>query len=109
MAVANIKRALRPESYKMIGAESMKRPMWRRDHLVNMLALLNDQPFVLEETARRFFGDTRLDSMIRHNLIYPRPTPKYTNDIPNCSSEPIIVAPSPLQLTAMREVLATLN
>lgn len=110
IAISNVENALKPKSYQMIGgATPTKRPTWTRRQLVTVMELLKDHPFVLQKALRKQIGEDALHSLISYNILFPRPTSKYTFDIPNCPSAPIIVAPSPLQLAAMRRVLASLR
>jgi len=100
-AVHNIKDALRnPKTFVI---DNVTRT-WSKHHLLSMMEFLQAEPFVLEDIAQQNIGKDPLYALIRANILFPRPSPACTFDIPDCPMQPIIVAPSPLKLAAMRDV-----
>lgn len=110
LAIANYRRAVRrPTTYcEETGAGVQKPPPaeWTTSQLTAAIkAIVANFGSVTEESLLQKMPLNVIHSMYQHNLLVPRPCARRYLDMPIADDHPIVVAPSPMHLAAMRELV----
>jgi len=78
---------------------------WNQKKLREVMKLLTKHDFVLEKDLRSKIGKDAVSSLVRHNLLFVRPTTEICFDISNQPNKAIVVPQSPLHRKAMIKIL----
>jgi len=79
---------------------------WQQDSLLKIMEIISKEKFSNYSDLTLKFGYKTVHSLIRHKLLFYRPTKECTFDLPSVdSNDPILVPPSPVSGYAMKLIL----
>ncbi len=75
---------------------------WDTGTLTSIIEDLTPSGFISYSGARKKYGKGVILSLILHNVLIYRPGRKFAFDLPDLPGAPIVMAPSPVEMYAMK-------
>lgn len=98
---------LYPETLNLANlARKTHAPLWDKSDFINTIdALVESQKFIFEHRLIKLIGKSKVDSLIKYNFLYKRPTNNFANDILYPPNEPILTPMNQPSMHAMKNFL----